>query len=450
MRTSSVTRRLLAGADVRDWEWWRLSGLLRAYVGAIPAAALALIVVAASQTSWRTGDLVKFLLLLGCGMISVAATPRMTYGRGTMVQDFLPVWVLPVAILLPPFYAMITPIPLLLLTHWRVGQGLVYRRVFTAASIGLMYGGASLVFRSLPASFAGSVIGVGVHALTWTAAVAACDIVGGLHRVLLAIAVKLSDPAARLTEVALNREALQADFVQIDLGILITVVVAVQPVLAVFAVPTVLLARRFMMHAQLLAKSRIDTKTGLLNVATWESETATEISRARRTRSPLSVALIDIDHFKSVNDTYGHLAGDKVLRALGDAFRKQLRDYDVAGRFGGEEFVVLLPQADEADALSIAERLRTHIAGMSIPIGDEARSGACVKLTVSVGVAALGADGGGVTDLLAAADAALYYAKQNGRNKTHVATANLSLSQIVPSARQAPRAMDIPDSSRRL
>ena len=103
--------------------------------------------------------------------------------------------------------------------------------------------------------------------------------------------------------------------------------------------PTVLLARRFMMHAQLLAKSRIDTKTGLLNAATWESEAAAEIARAVRTRSPLSVALIDIDHFKAVNDTYGHLAGDTALRAVSDALREQLRSYDLAGRFGGEEFV---------------------------------------------------------------------------------------------------------------
>jgi diguanylate cyclase (GGDEF)-like protein len=454
MQASSVTRRLLAGAVVRDWEWWQLSPLLRIYVGIVPLAALVLIGEAASQTSWRTGDLLKYALLLGCGMISVVATPRIAYGRGTMVQDFLPVWVLPVAILLPPFYAMITPIPLLLLTHWKVGEGLVYRRVFTGASIGLTYGAASVIFRAIPPSFAGGAVGTGTHALTWTLAVAAAEVVGGLHRVLLFIAVKLSDPAARLTQVALNvalnREALQADFAQIDLGILITVVVAVQPVLAVFAVPTVLLARRFMMHAQLLARSRIDTKTGLLNAATWESEAASEISRAIRTRSPLSVALMDIDHFKAVNDTHGHLVGDKVLRALGDALHEQLREYDVAGRFGGEEFVLLLPQADETAALGIAERLRAHIAGMSIPIDDEPRPAGYVKLTVSVGVAALDAAGGEVTDLLAAADAALYYAKQTGRNKTHSASANVPLAQIVPIARQAPAAVDVPDSSLRL
>ena len=253
-------------------------------------------------------------------------------------------------------------------------RGVVYRRVFTGAAIGLAYGAGSFAFHAIPASFAGGTIGTGAHALTWTASVAACEVIGWLgHHFLLVSAVKLSDPAARVALLELNREALQADFAQIDLGIVITIVVAINTVLAVFAVPTVLLARRFMMHAQLLAESRIDTKTGLLNVATWESEAEAEIARAVRTRSPLSVALMDIDHFKAVNDTYGHLAGDKALRAVTDALREQLRSYDLAGRFGGEEFAILLPQTREDHALSIAERLRTHIAGMSVPVSDDGK-----------------------------------------------------------------------------
>src|SRR5262249_9759116 len=191
------------------------------------------------------------------------------------------------------------------------------------------------------------------------------------------------------------------DFAQMDLGILITVVVAVDPVLAVLAVPTVLLARRFMMHAQLLAKSRIDTKTGLLNVSTWEAEAEREIARAVRTRSPLALAMVDIDHFKAVNDTHGHLVGDKALRAITGALSEQLRSYDLAGRFGGEEFAILLPQTRETHALRIAERLRIHMAGMTIPVGEDAATGPCVRLTVSVGVAALDRIGPELTDLLA-------------------------------------------------
>jgi diguanylate cyclase (GGDEF)-like protein len=451
MEASSVTGSSRPAATARDWAWWRLPWVLRTYTGIVPLAALAAIGVAAAQMSWRSGDLVKFSLLLGCGMISVAATARVAHLQSGMLRDFLTVWVLPVAILLPPLYAMVTPIPLLILTQWRVHRGLVYRRVFTAAAIGLAYGAGSLFFHAIPSSFAGGTPGSGRHALTWTAAVAACEIIGWLgHHVLLVSAVKLSDPTARLADLELNREALLADFAQIDLGILITVVVAVNPVLAVFAVPTVLLARRFMMHAQLVAKSRIDTKTGLLNPATWESEAIAEISRAVRTRSPLAVALMDIDHFKVVNDTHGHLAGDKALRAVTQVLREQLRSYDLAGRFGGEEFAILLPQTNDANALSIAERLRAHIAAMSIPVDDEATSSARISLTVSVGIAVLDDTHGELPDLLAAADAALYQAKQGGRNKTRLTSGNVPLDQIVPVARQESGAMGISNPSLRL
>ena len=424
MQASSVTRRLFGYANVRDWAWWQLPPVLRAYVGAIPVAALALMGVAASRTIWTAADLLKFLLLLGCGMVSVAATPRVAYLKSGMARDFLTAWVLPVAILLPPIYAMLAPIPLQVVTQWRVHRGVVYRRVFTAAAISLAYGAASLLFRAFPASFAGPAIGAGMHALTWTLAVAVCEIVGGRgHHFLIVGAIKLTDPSVRLAELELNREALQADFAEFDLSVLITVVIAVNPVLAVVAVPTVLLARRFIMHEQLLAAARIDTKTGLLNASTWEREAETEIARAVRMRIPLAVALVDIDHFKAVNDTYGHLIGDKALRAVTDALRSQLRGYDLAGRFGGEEFVVLLPQAREQDALNVAERLRAHIAGLSVPVDDKDESAGFVRLTISVGVASLDGESRELTDLLAAADAALYHAKETGRNKTHVISA---------------------------
>jgi diguanylate cyclase (GGDEF)-like protein len=424
MNASSDTRRLLEYADVRNWAWWQLPMVLRCYVGVIPLAALGMIGFAISQTVWTVPDLLEYLLLLGCGMVSVAATPRVAYIKSGMARDFLTVWVLPVAILLPPVYAMLTPIPLQVLTQWRVLKGVPYRRVFTAAAISLTYGAASLLFRQFPDSFAGPTIGTGRHALTWVLAVAICEIVGGRgHHFLIVGAIKLTDPSVRLAELELNREALQADFAEFDLSVLVTVVIAVNPVLAIAAVPTVLLARRFIMHAQLLAASRIDTKTGLLNAATWEMEAGIEISRAVRLRIPLAVALVDIDHFKVVNDTYGHLVGDKALRAVTDALQSQLRGYDLAGRFGGEEFVVLLPQAREQDALNVAERLRSHIAGLSIPVDDGDESAGCVRLTISVGVASLNGETRELTDLLAAADAALYHAKETGRNKTHMITA---------------------------
>jgi len=420
---------LVARAAFWDWAWWRLPVVLRCYVGAVTLTALALIGFAASQTAWSLADLMKFLLLLGCGLISVAATPRTAYVQGTLTRDFITAWVLPVAILLPPVYSMVTPIPLLMLTQWRIHKGVIFRRVFTAAAMGLAYGAASLVFRAFPASIAGGAIGTGMHAFTWALVVAACEIMGGRgHNALIVVAVKLSDPSARLADQEFSREALQADLTEFNLGVLITVVVAVAPALAIFAVPMWLMVRRFMMHAQLLAQSRIDTKTGLLNASTWEREASVEIARAVRTNTPLALALVDIDHFKVVNDTYGHLVGDKALRAVTDGLSSQLRVYDVAGRFGGEEFVVLLPHAREEDALSVAERLRAHIAGLSIPVSDTDESGPQVKLTISVGVAALDGDHRQLTELLAAADAALYHAKVTGRNKTHMISSTAQVS----------------------
>jgi diguanylate cyclase (GGDEF)-like protein len=298
--------------------------------------------------------------------------------------------------------------------------------MFSGAAIGLAYSGGSLVFRAFPASFAGNTIGTGTHAMTWVLAVIVCEVIGGRgHQFLILGAIKLSDPSVRLTRVEFDREAMLGAFAEFDLAVLITVVIAANPLFAILAVPTVLLARRFMMHAPLVEQSRIDAKTGLLNASTWEREAATEVERAVRTHAPLAVALIDIDHFKRVNDTYGHLAGDRALKAVTQELRNHLRGYDLAGRFGGEEFVLLLPQATGHDARNIAERLRTHIAGMVTPVDDEPDCATFVTLTISIGVAALDGANRKLADLLATADAALYHAKQAGRNKTHVISASI-------------------------
>jgi diguanylate cyclase (GGDEF)-like protein len=429
MEASSLTQAVVARAKVVNWPWWRLPTGLRAYVGAVTLSGVGLTCYAASQTSWKQYDLLVFLLLVGCGMVSVAATPDTAYLQGGMTRDFLTVWVLPVSVLLPPFYAMLTPVPLQVLTQLRVHRGVLYRKAFSVAVMSLAYGAASVVFHWFPSSFAGEHIGTGVHALTWAAAVAICEQVGRRgHQIPIMGAIKLSNPSAQLISQELNRESLLADFAEFDLGVLITLVVAVNPLLALLAVPTTMLARRFMMHVPLVEQTRLDTKTGLLNAATWEREATAEVERAVRIGAPLAVALVDIDHFKRVNDTYGHLVGDKVLRAVVDGLRSQLRGYDLAGRFGGEEFIILLPQARDTDAHNVAERLRQYVASLEIPIDDEPDCAIFVRLTISVGVAALDGEQRELTDLMAAADAAMYYAKETGRNKTHVISARAAAS----------------------
>jgi len=449
VRLSSVTRRALLGANFRTWAWWQLPRAPRLYVAAVVLAAVAAFGYAASQTTVHTGDLLKFLLLITCGLISVAATPRIAYVSGGMTRDFITVWVLPVAILLPPVYCMLAAIPLFALTQWRIYRAVIHRLAFTAAGMALCYGLGSVVFHRLigPGS---QPIGTGYHAIEWVLAVALAEIIGGRgQNTLIVGAVKISNHAATIKELVLSRETLQADFAEFDLAILMTVVVGVNSALAVLAVPTVLLIRRFMMHAQLLAKSRIDTKTGLLNASTWESEANTEIARSIRSGTPIAVALIDIDHFKLVNDTHGHLAGDKVLRAMSDEIREQLRSTDIPGRFGGEEFVVLLPNARESDAIGVAERLRGHVEETPIPISDNpAAASRCVELTISIGVAALDDDCHELTDLLAAADAALYHAKETGRNKVHALSATAHKQRFAVTAQADPASALASDDTR--
>lgn len=402
--------------------------MLRWYVATPFVLALVTIGVAAAWTDWRVPDLAKFVILACCGVISVASTPRIAYAYPGLTRDFSTIWALPTAILLPPVYAALIPIPFIITMQLWVHRGILYRRVFTGASISLCCVVTSLAFRWFPPSFAGGSVGYGLHAFTWAVAVAACEFIGGRAQHFLIVgAVKLSNPKVRILEIEWDRDALQGLFVEIDLAVLITLAVALSPALIVLALPTVLLVRRFLVHPILLAQSRVDSKTGLLNVSTWEAEAESELSRSVRTRSPMALALVDIDHFKTVNDTYGHLVGDRVLKAVAGALTGHLRDYDRAGRFGGEEFVLLLAQTGESDACHIAERLRTHIAGMAVPIDDRPDSPS-VRLTISIGVTAMerGASRE-LTDLLAAADSALYQAKQTGRNRVAVAAAERNM-----------------------
>jgi diguanylate cyclase (GGDEF)-like protein len=423
MRASSLAGRLKRSLAVREWLWWRLPWKLRLYVAALPVATVVVIGVAAAFTHWRASDALVFLLLMGCGMISTACNPRIMYLFPGVTRDFSTVWVIPIAILLPPVYAALAPIPFIATLQIFVHRGVTHRRVFTAASISLPYAAASVLFRWFPTSFAGPHVGTGLHALTWVLAVAACEALAGRAQHFLIVgAVKLVDAKTRMLSVDLSWQALEADFLKVDLGALITLGVALSPALVIVALPLVFLVRRFLEHPVLVAQSRVDAKTGLLNVSTWEAEAETELARSVRTRNPVALALVDIDHFKGVNDTYGHLVGDRVLKSIAEALTSQSRDYDRAGRFGGEEFVLLLAQTGVDDACRIADRLRSYVAALAIPT-DDRPDAPTLRITISIGVTALErGESYELTDLLAASDSAMYAAKQAGRNQVAFAS----------------------------
>jgi diguanylate cyclase (GGDEF)-like protein len=239
-----------------------------------------------------------------------------------------------------------------------------------------------------------------------------------LNTGIVAVAVHLADPEARLAKVLWDRETLLLDLTETCVGILVAVTCALSFLLLLIALPPVILLQRSLMHQQLAAAARTDPKTGLLNATAWQREADAQVTRALRGSAPLSLLLVDVDHFKQVNDSHGHLVGDDVLRALATELRQQVRESDVVGRFGGEEFTVLLPQTDSDGACRIAERLRSG-AGLLSVAADPATD-TRISVTVSIGVAVLGEHGSGLFELLAAADLALYRAKEAGRNQVRM------------------------------
>lgn len=165
----------------------------------------------------------------------------------------------------------------------------------------------------------------------------------------------------------------------------------------------------------LRAVMETDSLTGLLNHARFKERVALELARAERHGSPLSLAILDLDHFKSVNDRFGHLVGDRVIRALSRALQKRLRRTDVIGRYGGEEFAVLLPNTRPEAALAAIDGIRARFAEAPFEA-----AGGCFTASFSAGIA--GADGGAQPEaMISAADAALYAAKRAGRNRVMLA-----------------------------
>ena len=160
--------------------------------------------------------------------------------------------------------------------------------------------------------------------------------------------------------------------------------------------------------------SVIDGLTGISNRTNMEQVLQSEFERSIRYHSPLSVVLLDVDHFKYVNDTYGHQKGDEILVAIGSVLKKFCRANDIAARYGGEEFLMILPQSNAQGAFKIAERVREEMMKLNFT-GNESN----FSVTTSCGVAELDRDGmENVDKLISAADHALYEAKNDGRNKT--------------------------------
>ncbi len=419
---------------VRTWPVWGMPRWLLALIATVVTVDAAGLGFAAAHPAGGLHALILFALLVACDVASLELTRRAGEKAG-VARGMYAVWELPAALLLPLVYAPIVPVIRLALTQWRVRRGFLYRRVFSAAALGLSYLAAALVFRwagvhwahLVPPGQPGHLVAEPFrHGLNWMLVAAAAGLVQNvINTAVVLTAAKGADRTIRLRDVQFSWEPLYNDLAELCLAVLVAFAVASSPIALLFAFPFAALPLRAVRHAQLVSDSRTDSKTGLLNARTWEHEAAAALARAVHAGQPLAVAVLDLDWFKLVNDTYGHLFGDEVLRQIGLCLPGALRDYDLAGRFGGEEFVLLLPFTRAVDAFRVADRVRGRIADLPL----NAPGGEAVQVTASVGVAAL--EGGSqreLTELMAAADAALYRAKRGGRNQVQMLSPARGLS----------------------
>ena len=173
------------------------------------------------------------------------------------------------------------------------------------------------------------------------------------------------------------------------------------------------ITERKLLEEELRRQAHVDYLTGIYNRRHFMERAEQELSRAHRYAKPLSMLMLDIDHFKQINDRHGHKVGDTVLKAVADLSQATFRDVDIVGRLGGEEFAALLPETDQPAALEAAERLRATIANARIPLPGAPP----VSFSVSIGVSSMDSPEDNIDALLQRADKALYKAKDSGRNR---------------------------------
>jgi len=188
--------------------------------------------------------------------------------------------------------------------------------------------------------------------------------------------------------------------------------------LSVIAQQAAVVLRSAQLYEEMRRLATTDALTGLDNRRRFLQQLEETLKRARRYREAFAVVLLDVDHFKSVNDRHGHRAGDRVLQAVAEAMREWVRDTDAVARIGGDEFAALLLQMDAAHAAPVVERLRDAVQALCVHEGDST-----LELAVSAGIAAYPAHGGDAEALLSRADGALYEAKRLGRNRVALAAA---------------------------
>src|SRR5919109_943911 len=352
------------------------------YCGVVMALAAAVAAPLFAHVRASSGEWAAFAVLSSCAAVAQLFTVQTPRNHGFQTTN---VFLIPAILLLP------APLVALLALVQHVPEWLNSRKAWYVQSFNI-------------ANYARDAL----------AGVAAAIVFVVLNHLLLAIMLNLARGYSLLETGLFSFDGLSTDLVLAGLGVGVATFWRLNPWLIPFALAPLVLIHRSLAVPQLQAEARVDPKTGLFNARHFSASLAEELARAERFKRPLSLIMADLDLLREINNSYGHLAGDAVLKGIAEVFRAQLRDYDVPARFGGEEFSILLPETPPAEAIEIAERIRRAVAAKPF---DVETSSEPIRATVSIGVAGYPKDGHDANELIHQADLAVYRAKLQGRNR---------------------------------
>jgi diguanylate cyclase (GGDEF)-like protein len=411
----------LANRHPASWALWSQPRVEIAYVlvlELVTAAAVIVTIVFGGAVTWL--DWVRFGLLLGFASVHVFLSRRQEETRrnrmDTVHVDLTSIWNFAAALILPIPLALLS-IVAVRFQRWFVARRPLYRFVFGTAMIAACLLGVRGVVHGLgtPDWSAMDLVGV-LRDFGVTTAAGTVYVAGQILLVGVAVTLHSERPSFATAIGSWYDNGLEA--ITVALGMVTAILLVHSPLTLVVMVVVGVLGNRITEIRQLRVDVRTDPKTGLLNMRGWRETAAKELARADRTKADTGLLMVDLDHFKQINDTWGHPAGDDMLLAVANVLRTETRPTDVVGRFGGEEFVVLLPDTDLPAAHAAAERIRRRVASLTV-ISTDKRGGPAVisGRTTSVGVAARPDHASTLPDLLQAADAAVYVAKESGRDQ---------------------------------
>jgi diguanylate cyclase (GGDEF)-like protein len=407
----------------RSWELWSRPTDLVRYLLLTEFAAVAGTVAAVLTETVNRTELIRFGVLAALFAAFQLISPRIELMRIRMADshrvDMTSVWTFAGVIALPAglsaLLALLIAVAMCVL-RYRAGVH-PYRQVFNAATVVLpCLAGSAVLQLTAPhltqmSGGAGEAVIVLLSLVIYTA----------VNTTMIAGVIFLAARPLPVRALFGTAEENGLEIATLCLGGMAALTVMYTPWLTVLSIVPMVVLQRGALIKQLEVAASTDPKTGLLNAVAWRHLAQKELARADRDRHSVAVMIIDMDRFKEVNDTHGHLVGDAVLVAVAERLTAELRQYDSIGRFGGEEFVAILPEVDLATARAVSDRILVRVRELKV-FSPDAPSVPLGGFSASIGLALYPDNGGDVESLLHVADSALYAAKSAGRDRVESVT----------------------------